>query len=141
MKKIFLVLTLILLFFPTIGQSVQYVDSPPLKQTVSARVGEVRTGGPTKVPLITWGGDIATIMANGNRATTTTNSIFGRKNLQLKLVRMDDFKQQVESYVKGEMPYLRGTMGMVSMAAEVLNKDSRTRPVVIYQHTWSNGGD
>ena len=141
MKKIFFILTSMLLILPTIGQAVQYVDSPPLGQMVTAKVGEMRTGGPTRVPLITWGGDIATILANGNRAATTSNSIFGKQNLQLQLVRMDDFKQQVESYVKGEMPYLRGTMGMISMAAELLNKDSRTRPVVIYQHTWSNGGD
>lgn len=141
MKKTVLFLISMLMIFPTVSQGVQYVDSPPLGQIVSTGVGEVRTGGPTKVPLITWGGDIATILANGNRRSTTAGSIFGTQNLQLQLVRMDDFKQQIEAYVRGDMPYLRGTMGMISMAADVLNRDPRIKPVVIYQHTWSNGGD
>jgi outer membrane protein OmpA-like peptidoglycan-associated protein len=141
MKKICFVLAALLFTLPVVGWAVQYVDSLPMGQTVTAQVGEVQSGGPTKVPLITWGGDIATILANGNGTLTSSSSIFGKQNLQLQLVRMDDFTQQVESYVKGEMPYLRGTMGMLSMASEVLNRDARTKPVVIYQHTWSNGGD
>ena len=141
MKKICFILATLLFTLPAVGLAVQYVESPPLWQTVTAQVGEVRSGGATKVPLITWGGDIATILANGNGTTTSSSSIFGKQNLQLQLLRMDDFKEQVESYIKGEMPYLRGTMGMLSMASEVLNRDARTKPVVIYQHTWSNGGD
>lgn len=141
MKKICFVLAALLFSLPAVGLAVQYVDSPPLGQTVTAQVGAVQSGGPVKVPLITWGGDIATILANGNGTMTGSGSIFGKQNLQLQLVRMDDFTKQVESYVKGDMPYLRGTMGMLSMASEVLNRDARTKPVVIYQHTWSNGGD
>ncbi|RWX47354.1 NitT/TauT family transport system substrate-binding protein [Candidatus Electrothrix communis] len=94
-----------------------------------------------QVPLITWGGDIATILANGNNKNTAAGSIFAKQNLQLKLTRIDDFKQQVEAYMQGETPYLRGTMGMVNMAAELLNNDPRTKPIIIYQMTWSNGGD
>lgn len=93
------------------------------------------------VPLITWGGDIATIIANGNSPKTTSGSIFAQKGLSLELVRQDDFKQQVEAYLKGDTPFLRGTMGMINLAAEVLSKDSRTKPVIVYQMTWSNGGD
>ena len=141
MKSAFFILISMLLVLPTLSYGVQYVDSPPMLQNVTTSVGEVRTGGATKVPLITWGGDIGTIMANGNRTVTTPTSIFGKQNLNLQLVRMDDFKKQVQAYIRGDMPYLRGTMGMLSMAAEVLNKDLRTKPVIIYQHTWSNGGD
>lgn len=56
-------------------------------------------------------------------------------------MREDDFKKQVEEYVRGDSPYLRGTLGMIGMAAEVLNRDPRTAPVIIYQLTWSTGGD
>jgi ABC-type nitrate/sulfonate/bicarbonate transport system substrate-binding protein/outer membrane protein OmpA-like peptidoglycan-associated protein len=121
--------------------AVQYVKAPPLAEAVKAKVQDVKDGGAVQVPLITWGGDIATILANGNNKNTAAGSIFAKQNLQLKLTRIDDFKQQVEAYMQGETPYLRGTMGMVNMAVELLNRDPRTKPVIIYQMTWSNGGD
>ncbi len=118
-----------------------YVQSPPLAKQIQVGVGNVKSGKYIQVPLITWGGDIATILANGNTASTAPNSIFAQKGLSFKLVRQDDFKKQVESYLAGQTPFLRGTMGMINMATEVLNKDPRTKPVIIYQMTWSNGGD
>jgi outer membrane protein OmpA-like peptidoglycan-associated protein len=54
---------------------------------------------------------------------------------------MDDFKKQVEMFIRGDMWLLRGTMGMINMASAVCAKDTRTEIVVIYQLTWSNGGD
>jgi ABC-type nitrate/sulfonate/bicarbonate transport system substrate-binding protein len=127
---------------PLSGSAVEFIAAPPLTEVVKEAVGEVRadTGG-TTIPLITWGGDIATIHANGNALRTAKGSIFEREGLQLQLSRTDDFKKQVQAYIKGETPYLRGTLGMISMAAELLNRDPRTKPVFIYQHTWSNGGD
>ncbi len=133
------IMGLLVLFI--LSGTAQSYQSPPLTGQIQASTGNVKTGGQIQVPLITWGGDIATILANGSSQTTTPNSIFGQKGLSYKLVRQDDFKKQVESFIKGETPFLRGTMGMINMAAEVLNKDPRTKPVVIYQMTWSNGGD
>ncbi len=126
---------------PVNGHAVSYITAPPLADVVKQPVGNIRSSAKTVLPLITWGGDIATIYANGNSVSTSRGSIFDKEGLQFKLVRMDDFKSQVESYIKGETPYLRGTLGMISMASEVLNKDPRTKPIIIYQHTWSNGGD
>ncbi len=116
-------------------------QSPPLSAEIKAAVGSVKSGSQITVPLITWGGDMATILANGNSAKTAGGSIFAQKGLSLTLVRQDDFKKQVEAYVTGKTPFLRGTMGMINMAAEVLDRDPRTKPVIIYQLTWSNGGD
>jgi ABC-type nitrate/sulfonate/bicarbonate transport system substrate-binding protein len=124
-----------------ISFAVQYVKAPPLAEVVKAKVQDVKSGGAVQVPLITWGGDMATILANGNSKNTVAGSIFAKQKLKLKLTRIDDFKQQVEAYMQGETPYLRGTMGMVNMAAELLNSDPRTKPIIIYQMTWSNGGD
>jgi len=123
------------------SHAVQYIDAPPLDQLVTARVGDVQGGAYTQVPLITWGGDEATILANGNATRTAPTSIFGKKGLKLELKREDIFKNQVEAYLRGETPYIRGTLGMLSMALEVMSQDPRTKPVVIYQLTWSNGGD
>jgi ABC-type nitrate/sulfonate/bicarbonate transport system substrate-binding protein/outer membrane protein OmpA-like peptidoglycan-associated protein len=116
-------------------------QSPPLASQIKTSVRNVASAKTIRVPLITWGGDIATILANGNGAKTSSSSIFAQKGLSIQLFRQDDFKKQVESYMRGETPFLRGTMGMINMAADVLNKDPRTKPVVIYQMTWSNGGD
>lgn len=117
------------------------VQSLPLASEIQTTVGPVKSGQEISLPLITWGGDIATILANGNSAKTKRGSIFAQKGLSFSLVRQDDFKKQVEAYIKGETPFLRGTMGMINMAAEVLARDPRTKPVIIYQMTWSNGGD
>jgi ABC-type nitrate/sulfonate/bicarbonate transport system substrate-binding protein/outer membrane protein OmpA-like peptidoglycan-associated protein len=120
--------------------AVQYVQSPPLTRVVDASVGNV-AAGPVQVPIITWGGDMATIYANGNAKATAANSIFGKLGLKVNLVREDVFAKQLGAYLSGKSPYLRGTMGMIHMAAESASKDPRTRPVVIYQMTWSAGGD
>jgi ABC-type nitrate/sulfonate/bicarbonate transport system substrate-binding protein/outer membrane protein OmpA-like peptidoglycan-associated protein len=117
-----------------------YVQSPPLTEVIKEQVREVQPG-PVQVPLITWGGDIATLHANGDRLRTGKGSLFARQGLDLKLVREDKFPRQVADYLAGKTPYLRGTMGMLNMAAEVLSRDPRTKPVVIAQLTWSAGGD
>lgn len=139
MKYMVVISTIIIICL--IGVGAFAAQSLPLTQVISVSPKPVSSGGPTIVPLITWGADIATTYANGNSDRTTSNSIFGQKGLKLKLVRIDDFKKQVEMYMRGEMPYLRGTMGMINMAAEVISKDPRTKPVVIYQLSWSTGGD
>ena len=118
----------------------QFIQSPPLAQTVTTPVGAVAPG-PTQVPIITWGGDIATVLANGNAKATSKTSIFGKLGLNLRLAREDVFAKQLEAYLSGRSPYLRGTLGMLNMATEAANRDPRTKPIVIYQLTWSAGGD
>lgn len=120
--------------------AVQYVSPAKLADTIPARVGNVASG-PVRVPIITWGGDIATIHANGNGKKTTAGSIFGKQGLDLELVREDVFAKQLTAYLSGQSPFLRGTVGMINMAAEAASRDPRTKPVVIYQMTWSAGGD
>jgi ABC-type nitrate/sulfonate/bicarbonate transport system substrate-binding protein len=121
-------------------QAAQFVSAPPLTQVVQAPVGSV-SAGTVQVPIITWGGDIATILANGNAAATAPGSAFGQAGLKLRLARQDVFARQLEDYLAGRSPYLRGTLGMINMAAEVASRDARTRPVLIHQLTWSAGGD
>ncbi|MFH1153225.1 MAG: ABC transporter substrate-binding protein [Pseudomonadota bacterium] len=138
---IWLIATLILLCIGVQAGAVQYRDAPPLKAVITTGARPVKDSGKIRVPLITWGGDEATILANGNSKTTTKDSIFGQKGLNLELVREDNFKRQVEAYMQGDSPYLRGTLGMIAMASEVISADPRTKPAIIYQLTWSTGGD
>lgn len=136
-----LLLILVVLTSATAMANPRTVKAEPLAtRLANVKVGEVK-GQTLTVPIITWGGDIATIVANGNAAQTAPGSIAAAADLKLKLVREDVFARQVEAYIKGESPFLRGTVGMLSLASDVLNKDPRTRPLVIHQMTWSAGGD
>lgn len=102
------------------------------------QVAPVENSPITNVPYITWGGDVSTFVANGG-LTTTPQSIYGKSGLNLKLVPGDDFQKQVRDYVSGKSPYLRGTYHMVALASEMMNKDPRTKPVMVLQLTWSLG--
>jgi len=140
MKGFFLWAVLGLIMPAITFASPNYIQFKPLKEVVKTPVSNVKSG--TKVlPVITWGGDIATIYANGNARTTQKGSHFAKEGLKYKIVREDAFANQVKNYLSGETPFLRGTMGMLTSASDVLQKDPRTRPVVFYQMTWSAGGD
>ena len=114
----------------------------PQTKTYESRLGKIDIGnvneGAIQVPFITWGGDVATFHANGG-LTTNKDSLYGKSGLDLKLVAGDDFGQQVKDYMSGKSPYLRGTLGMLALASEIINRDPRTKPVIVLQLTWSSG--
>ena len=113
----------------------------PLAQKVRTPVGEVKESDTLRVPMITWGGDMVTLLANGMSTETQPDSPMAKAGLNLELVLQDNFDKQLEEYLSGQSPFLRCTIGMCNQALELLNKDERTKPVVIYQLTWSRGGD
>ncbi len=117
-----------------------YIEFKPLSSIISTPVANVKSQA-NLLPIITWGGDIATIYANGGQRDTQSGSLFADASLNYRLVRDDLFSNQVKRYLSGETPFLRGTLGMLALATDVLNKDPRTKPVVFYQMTWSAGGD
>lgn len=118
----------------------QYIKAKPLTDIVNTPVGNV-SSGTRNLPIITWGGDIATIFGNGNQRATKSGSIFAQHGLKYKLVREDVFANQLKNYISGKTPYLRGTLGMINSASDLLSKSSKTKPIVFYQMTWSAGGD
>ncbi len=144
-KRSFVLLVAVLtaVFFGFIGNgwAVNFIDAPPLKQVIKTPVSDIKPGADENLFIITWGADMATIHGNGNSVVTAAGSIFAQKNLRFKTIREDDFKKQVESFIRGETVFLRCTAGMLNQAIEVLNRDSRTKPVVVYQLSWSSGGD
>ncbi len=119
----------------------RYIDAKPLASVINTSIGSVKQSTQTRLPIITWGAEFATIHANGGALKTAPNSLFGKAGLDFQLVREDNFVKQVESYMRGDSPYLRCTLGMCAQALEVLSKDPRTKPVIISQLTWSAGGD
>lgn len=116
-------------------------DPQPLASSIATPVKDCPTSGVMRVPTIAWGADIATSLANGNAVRSAPGSLFAAKGLDVELYRQDSFPQQVTDYLSCKTPFIRGTMGMLGTAAEALNRDPRTAPVVIYQLSWSAGGD
>ncbi len=135
-----LIVILSLLFNFTAHAVPDYIESTPLASLIDTPVGVVKSGA-LQVPFITWGGDIPTIFANGNKKNTQKESLFSKAGLQITLKREDSFTSQLESYLRGDSPFLRGTLGMINLASDLLSKDPRTKPIVIYQLSWSAGGD
>ncbi len=124
------------------SQQGQYLPDSTLSDAVKASpVKWDITTGTLKVPLIAWGADMQTILANGNSLTTASGSIFDAKGLDIELYREDVFARQLDAYMRAETPFLRGTVGMINMAAEVAGRSPDTEMVVIYQLSWSAGGD
>lgn len=125
------------------AQAAEYIDPVPLAEKITTPVGNVKeqADGKVRVPLITWGGDMTTILANGMSTSTQPGSLLADQGLNYELVLQDSFDKQLEEYISGKSPYLRCTIGMCNQAIDLLDKDPRTKPVVIYQLTWSRGGD
>lgn len=121
--------------------AVEYLSPEPLsKMLAKTAVAPVKSGN-VQLPIISWGADIATIYANGNGASTSSGSLFAEAGLEFTLVREDVFVKQVERYMSGKTPYLRGTLGMINMAGDALATDPHTRPIVIAKLSDSAGGD
>ena len=118
----------------------QKLEQKPLTEIITVPTGAANQSSTWKVPMIAWGGDLQQIEANGG-LTTKRGSFFAEEGLNVELFRQDDFRKQVELYKKGEINFLRGTVGMLNTATEVLNRDEATKFEVIYLLTRSVGGD
>lgn len=140
MKRLFIILTtLFFLIVSTLSISAQQLT--PFSRKVTGGAQDYKRTTWIKVPMITWGADLVTVHANGDTKRTASGSAFAEQKLKIELFREDDFVNQVSRFLEGEIVYLRGTMGMMNMAADVTEKDQRTRLVIVYQHSWSTGGD
>jgi ABC-type nitrate/sulfonate/bicarbonate transport system substrate-binding protein/outer membrane protein OmpA-like peptidoglycan-associated protein len=115
-----------------VARQIEYLDAKPLIEAVQGKVQPVTTGK-VRVPLITWGGDVATILAS-------SSDIFEKNGLNVELFLENNFTKQIEACLSGKTPYLRGTMGMINAVAEKFKSVGKDL-VVVYQMTWSTGGD
>lgn len=124
---------LLLSFNAASHAQIEYLEAKAMVDRIQAQASPVRIVGEIPLKSITWGGDVATIY-------TEMEGIFEQNGVSVKLEREDILSKQVEACLRGETPYLRGTMGMINAAAEVFKRQGIDL-VVIYQLTWSVGGD
>ncbi len=118
--------------------SFSYAQQEFSKLVGGTTIQPVAAGKNISVPYITWGGDVATFLANGG-LETAPGSAYQAAGLQMQLVAGDDFVGQVKNYISGKSPFLRGTMHMLGQASEVIAADPRTKPVIVLQLSWSAG--
>jgi ABC-type nitrate/sulfonate/bicarbonate transport system substrate-binding protein/outer membrane protein OmpA-like peptidoglycan-associated protein len=118
-----------------IAATVEYLQAKPLFESDTLRGVHIRPvkSGALRVPTITWPGDVATVY-------TDQEGIFKKEGLDVQLFCENDFAKQVKGLLEGDTPLLRGTMGMINAASETVAKEG-TELVVLYQLTWSTGGD
>lgn len=93
------------------------------------------------VPAITWGGDSSVIAANRGVEPNPQSAYTKIAGFQVKVALQDDFTKQLEDYVAGRSPCLRGTLDMIALASEALSRDKRLVPRVPVMLSWSAGGD
>jgi len=127
---------LLMVLLATVNLNAQ--DKPFSEQVGSVTAGPVPATEPTVVPFITWGGDVATFLANGG-LETKPNTVAAKLGLNLKLKAGDKFTDQVKDYVSGKSPYLRGTFQMIGQGADVFGTNPDLKPVLILQMTYSVG--
>lgn len=102
-------------------------------------IGTVREAQTYDMPAILWGGEYMWFSGNGNNVITQRGSTLNKFGVSIKLIPGDDFYGQVRNYMSGKTPFLRGTYRMIAMASEAVGNDSRTKPIILFQMTWSRG--
>lgn len=110
-----------------LAQKVEILEYKPLDTAIKAGLKPVTNS--KKVPVIAWGADVATRLAAMDGTLPGT-----------ELYREDNFPVQVTNCLGGSSPYLRGTLPMILQARKTF-QSAGTDLVVIYQLSWSNGGD
>ena len=116
-----------------------YGASPFLK---GGHKAPVNGNGPLLIPLITWAADGVTVSANGGLEPNPNSALARAVGRPVKLEVIDDFDQQVQNYVTGKSPFLRGTADMIALVAQALrNVDPGLEPVVVLQLSTSTGAD
>lgn len=122
-------------FTSALAANIEYLQPKPLYDADILRGVKIKPvkGGVLRVPTITWPGDVATVY-------TDQLGYFKKEGLDVQLFCENDFAKQVKGVLEGETPLLRGTMGMIDAASETFAKQG-VPLIVVYQLTWSTGGD
>ena len=107
-----------------------------------AHKAPVDANGTILIPLITWAADGVTVSANNGLEPNPNSALARALGHPVKLEVTDDFDKQVQNYVSGKSPFLRGTADMIALVSQALkNADPALEPVVIFQLSTSTGAD
>lgn len=113
-----------------VAKKVQETQARPLTELVTGKMQPLQAGAENRMYLITWGGDVGTILAN-------EDNLLGAK---FELITENDVVKTAQALIDGKTPYFRGTFGMVNAVLPAV-KQAGGDLVVFHQMTWSAGGD
>ncbi|MEM6915583.1 MAG: hypothetical protein AAF491_03360 [Verrucomicrobiota bacterium] len=117
-----------------------YSASPFLKDVKPGKVDLTR--GEVNIPLITWAADGVTVSSNEGMKPNSNSALAKAMGVNANLELVDNFDLQVENYISGKSPFLRGTVGMINLVSEAVSEFGPDyEPVVILQLSWSTGAD
>ena len=110
---------------------------PPVKGVSNYEPLKDRT---VKFALNVWAGWAPIILYNNGKEGRVWKTPDGQ-DFKVELVLMDDPVAMRDAYAAGQVHIGWGTLDMVPLFMEELQKDSRVWPRIYQQVDWSNGGD
>lgn len=111
---------------------------PPVKGTSDYEPMQGRT---VKFALNVWAGWAPIILQNGGKGPANVWKTPGGEDFKVELKLIDNPVDMRDAYAAGKLHIGWGTLDMVPLFMEELQKDSRTWPRIYQQVDWSNGGD
>ncbi|MFC1896051.1 phosphate ABC transporter substrate-binding/OmpA family protein [Thermodesulfobacteriota bacterium] len=111
---------------------------PPVKGVSNYEPLKDRT---VKFALNVWAGWAPIILFNEGRGPGKVWKAPSGNDFKVELILMDDPVAMRDAYAAGKVHIGWGTLDMVPLFMEELQKDSRVRPRIYQQVDWSNGGD
>ena len=118
-----------------------FVASETLPAVKGVSGYEKLKGRTVKFALNVWAGWAPIILANDGKGPGKTWSVPGGEDFKVELVLMDNPVDMRDAYAAGKVHIGWGTLDMVPLFMEELQKDSRIWPRIYQQVDWSNGGD
>lgn len=94
-----------------------------------------------RMAINVWAGWAPIIYANGGKGPGKVWKDADGKDFQLELVLIDDPVHMGNTFAAGDVHIGWGTVDMLPLIVQRLNRDPRTMPRVFQQIDWSNGGD
>ncbi len=125
----------------TTAKDYAYVPSerlPDVKGTSEYKAMEART---VRFAINVWAGWAPIIFANEGFKANKLWQTPGGEPFKVELVLIDDPVSMRDAYAAGDLHIGWGTVDMLPLFLESLQKDSRVMPRVFQQVDWSNGGD
>ncbi len=114
-------------------------ELPPVKEASNYKWDD---SDPTVVfPINVWIGWAPIIAANGGTEPSTDSWFYKNYKFKVDLKIIDNPTEARDAFSAGESHILWGTLDMMVLFSEELQKDSRTNLRIFQQIDWSNGGD